>query len=56
VRTLEQSDYFGEVSLIHDSVRTATVTTKNYCTLGKLGLDALFEVCSNYAFFKESLM
>ena len=56
VRMLKESDYFGEISMIHDAVRTATVTTKNYCTLGKLNIDAIFEICSNYPFFKESMM
>ena len=56
VRTLCESDYFGEVSLIHDSVRTASVTTKNYCTLGLIDFETLYELCSNYPFFKNTLM
>ena len=36
IRTLDTYDYFGEISLVHDSVRTATVTCSNYCTLGKI--------------------
>ena len=38
VRVLEQNAYFGEVALVYDSVRTATVTCANYCTLGKINL------------------
>ena len=34
VRMLEKNSYFGEISLVHDSVRTATVTCSNYSTLG----------------------
>ena len=34
VRILEKNSYFGEISLVHDSVRTATVTCSNYSTLG----------------------
>ena len=56
IRLLEENDYFGEVSLIHDSVRTATVKTKNYCTLGMIALETLFELTSSYPFFKETLM
>ena len=56
VRMLKESDYFGEVSMAHDSVRSATVTTKNYCTIGKLQVDTIYEMCSNYPFFKESIM
>ena len=56
VRELNESDYFGEVSMVHDSVRSATVTTKNYCTIGLLEIDTIYEICSNYPFFKESVM
>jgi CRP-like cAMP-binding protein len=47
VRTLGVSDYFGEISLVYDGVRTATVTTTNYCTIGKLSGQILWEICSN---------
>ena len=56
VRKLDVHDYFGEVSLVYDSVRTATVTSKNYCTLGKLHLNVLYDVCLNFPFFKQALM
>ena len=50
------SDFFGEISLIHDSVRTATVTCSNYCTLGKIKCETLFELASNYPFFRQALL
>ena len=56
VRELGVTDYFGEVSLIHDSVRTATVQTLNYCTLGQINIDTLYELASTYPFFKNTLM
>lgn len=56
VRTLGACDYFGEISLIHDSVRTATVTTMNYCTLGKIGLEQVYEMCASFPFFKNALL
>ena len=56
VRTLEACDYFGEISLVHDSVRTATVTCTNYCTLGKITLRTLYDICATYAFFRKALM
>lgn len=56
VRTLQVSDYFGEISLVYDSVRSATVTTKNYCTLGKISLDTLHELTSTYPFFKNQII
>ena len=46
VRVLEQNDYFGEISVVYDSVRTATVTCTNYCTLGKISVKTLYEICS----------
>jgi len=47
IRTLSVSDYFGEISLVYDGVRTATVTTTNYCTIGKLSGQILWEICVN---------
>jgi CRP-like cAMP-binding protein len=38
VRTLYPGDHFGEVSLIYNCRRTATVTASNYCTLAQLSL------------------
>lgn len=56
VAVLQQNDYFGEISLIFDSVRTATVTCKNYCTLGRLSIKTLFEVCENQSFVRKALL
>jgi len=56
VRQLDVCDYFGEISLIHDSVRTATVTTQNYCTLGKIGIEQVYELCTIYPQFKNALL
>ena len=33
---IRPGSYFGEVSLIYDSVRTANVVAKNYCTAAEL--------------------
>lgn len=56
IRKLNTYDYFGEISLVHDSVRTATVTCSNYCTLGKISLVTLYELCASYSFFRTALM
>ena len=45
VRNLGPNQYFGEISVVHDSVRTATVTTENYCTMGKIGLETIYNIC-----------
>jgi CRP-like cAMP-binding protein len=56
VRVLEKNAYFGEISLVYDSVRSTTVTCDNYCTLGKIGLKTLYEICSQYPFFRRALI
>ena len=55
VRELRCSEYFGEVSLVMDNVRTANVISLNYSTLGSLSLKALHRVCSNYDTFLWAL-
>ena len=56
VSTLGQSDYFGEISLIFDSIRSATVSSVNYCTLGGVSLETLFEICENQSFVRKALI
>lgn len=52
VRSLRHGDYFGEISVIYDSVRSATVKCTNYCTMGKIDLATLYQLCVNYQFFR----
>ena len=56
VKTLGDNTYFGEIALVHDSVRTASVTCTNYCTLGKIKLELLWDLCVSYSFFRNALM
>lgn len=56
VRELAKCDYFGEISLIYDSVRSATIICNNYCTLGKIAIETLHKICSNHYFVKQALM
>ena len=56
VKTLKKGDYFGEVSLIYDLRRTASVTSKNYCTLGKLDLKTLHSILANFPHFRKALI
>jgi hypothetical protein len=41
---------------VHDSVRTATVTSSNYCTLGKIHLSVLYVICANFPFFRNAML
>ena len=56
VSTLHKNEYFGEISLVYDSVRSATVSCANYCTLGKIKLETLHALCANHHFVKKALM
>lgn len=56
VRQIKKHDYFGEISLVYDSVRSATVTCTNYCTLGKIKLETLHALCANHHFVKIALI
>lgn len=56
IKYLNVSDYFGEIALVYDSVRSASVTTLNYCTIGKIAGPTLWNLCASYSFFKKALL
>ena len=56
IRELRSSDYFGEISLVMDCIRTANVSSINYSTLGSLDLKTLYKVCSNHDYFLWALL
>ena len=39
ITELEQGSYFGEVSILYGSKRTANVQSVSYCTLARLGME-----------------
>lgn len=55
IRTLGRDTYFGEVSLFHDSIRTANVTAMSYATTGQIQMQTLYNICSNFPSFRQAL-
>lgn len=45
VRTLHSGSIFGEVALIAHCKRTASVKSKDYCTLAALDSESFYEMC-----------
>ena len=43
---LYKGDYFGEIALFNNSVRTATVKSSNYCTMSSLNKTGFIEEVS----------
>ena len=48
VRKLKQGEYFGEVSILNSTPRTATVKSSNYCTMAVLNKKTFFELCNSF--------
>ena len=55
VKTMKTGDYFGEIALLMDSYRTASVVSVNYCTLGELNLENLHSLTVNFPIFRSIL-
>ena len=45
VNSLSQGDMFGEIALLTNSGRTATVKSQNYCTMASLSKKVFFDLC-----------
>lgn len=56
VAVLKAGTIFGEIAFIYGSKRSATVTADNYCTLGKIPANDVYDLFSIYPFFKEQLI
>jgi CRP-like cAMP-binding protein len=50
---IETSQYFGEISLLLNSLRTASVKAVKYSTLGKINLQSLHKITNTYPSFKK---
>ena len=48
VSQLVQGDYFGELALITQTQRSASVKSSNYCTLASLTSKTFFDLCKSF--------
>jgi CRP-like cAMP-binding protein len=55
VRILESGALFGEVALIAECPRTATVQSRNYCTCASLSIEDFKEICKQFPEFLTKL-
>ena len=56
VRKLLPGEIFGEVAFLYNEKRTAMVTSNNYCTLGKIAKDDVYELFEMFPFVKADLL
>ena len=54
-RILEKGEYFGEISLLKNTARTATVQSKNYITLAELDNEYFRALCHQYPSIKQAM-
>ena len=55
VKSISTGNYFGEVALLKEWRRTATVISKTYSTCAELEKSELFKVLTRYPFLKTSM-
>jgi CRP-like cAMP-binding protein len=48
VRDIKPGSLFGEVALLYDTKRTATVRSKDQCLIGSLSEENFLELVQNY--------
>lgn len=53
--TLKEGDYFGEIGLIKDCRRTASVYSKNHTTLAELSKEDFLSLCLKFPFIKSTM-
>jgi CRP-like cAMP-binding protein len=56
VKVMVEGDHIGEIGLIYKCKRTASVISRNYNTLAKLGKERFRSMCSQYPEFYKYLL
>ena len=56
VRTLNPGQHFGEIALLTEKERTATIKTKNYSTIGQISKEHFHELCLLFPEIKKKFL
>ena len=56
VRTLNSGQHFGEIAILTEKERTATIKTKNYSTIGQISKEHFHELCLLFPEIKTKLL
>jgi CRP-like cAMP-binding protein len=48
IQSLQQGDYFGEIALLTDTVRSANIKSTNYCTLAGISQEVFHGMCERF--------
>ena len=54
-KILKPGDFFGEINMIYNCKRTASVRSKNYCTLAMLEKKSFMEITDSYPDLADQL-
>ena len=56
IKLLVEGSHFGEIGMIFKSPRTATIISRNYNTMARLGYGAFRDLVSHYPEYKQHLL
>ena len=55
MKTLNPGDYFGEIGVIYDTIRTCTVTTRDYAAIAALDKTSYNQCAQKFPHLKQTL-